>query len=204
MVYGSVRCQQLPYLFILKRKTYQSLDDRVRHRVSIEELRLGLAAVRALGVPPASTITVESSTSAIDSERVTRDGDKRASPLLVSKGGSTLEDDMGALSERRQTSQQDSRQSLLILHDFHTLASLVKSRVVPAGTTRLSRVRVGHEALAEATAEAPEAPERVQLVAARALGAAVAVAASATTATEMNEPNMLRKVVETMSDERVG
>lgn len=69
--------------------------------MSVEELGLGLAAVRALGVPPASTITVESSTSTVDSERVTRDGDKRASPLLVSKGGSALENDMGALSKRR-------------------------------------------------------------------------------------------------------
>jgi hypothetical protein len=100
------------------RTTYQSLDDRVCHRVGVEELGLGLAAVRALGVPPASTITVESSTSTIDSERVARDGDKRASPLLVSKGGSALEDDMGALSKRRQTSQQLSQQSLLIRSTF--------------------------------------------------------------------------------------
>jgi hypothetical protein len=198
--------QRIPLVIVITgdvtRTAYQSLDDGVRHRVSVEELGLGLAAVRALGVPPASTVAVESSTSTIDSERVTRDGDKRASPLLVSKGGSTLEDDMGTLSKRRQTSQQVSLQSLLILHYLHTLASLVKSRVVPAGTTRLSRVRVGHEALADARAEAPEAPERVQLVAATALGAADAVAASATTATEMNEPNILRKVA--MSDERVG
>lgn len=81
--------------------TYESLNDGVRHGVSVEELGLGLAAVRALGVPPASTITVEGSTGAIDSERVTRDGNKRAFPLLVSKGGSALENDVGSLSERR-------------------------------------------------------------------------------------------------------
>jgi hypothetical protein len=81
------------------RMTYQTLDDRVRHGVSVEELGLGLAAVRALGVPPASTITVEGSTSTVDSERVTRDGNKRTLPLLVSKGGSALEDDMGTLSK---------------------------------------------------------------------------------------------------------
>jgi acyl-coenzyme A synthetase/AMP-(fatty) acid ligase len=75
------------------------------------------------------------------------------------------------------------------------LASLVKSRVVPAGTTRLSRVIVAHEDLADATAVAPEAPEKEQVVAALAAGAADAVAASATTATEMIEPNILRKVV---------
>ena len=79
--------------------TYQTLDDRVCHGVGVEELGLGLAAVRTLGVPPACTITIESSTSAIDSERVTRDGNKRTLPLLVSKGGSTLEDDMSSLSD---------------------------------------------------------------------------------------------------------
>ena len=84
---------------VLKGMTYQTLDDRVLHRVSVEELGLGLAAVRALGVPPARTITVESSTGAIDSERVTRDRNKRAIPLLVSEGSSALEDDMGSLSE---------------------------------------------------------------------------------------------------------
>ena len=86
---------------MIVRMTYESLDDGVRHGVSVEELRLGLAAVRALGVPPASTITVEGSTGTIDGERVTRDGDKRTLPLLVSKGGSALEDDVGSLSERR-------------------------------------------------------------------------------------------------------
>ena len=172
--------------------------------MSVEELGLGLATVRALGVPPASTIAVESSTSTVDSERVTRDGDQRTLPLLVSKGGSALEDDMGSLSKRRGTSQQTTQQILLTPHHSRTLASLVKSRVVPAGTTRLSRVIVGHEDLADATAEAPEAPEKEQLVAALAAGAADAVAASATTATEMIEPNILRKVVKTMSDERVG
>lgn len=86
---------------MVMRMTYESLNDGVRHGVSVEELGLSLAAVRALGVPPASTITVEGSTSTIDSERVTRDGNKRAFPLLVSKGGSALENDVGSLSERR-------------------------------------------------------------------------------------------------------
>ena len=73
------------------------------------------------------------------------------------------------------------------------MVSLVRSRVVPAGTTRLSRVMVAQEALADTTAVAPEAPEKEQVVArsARAAGAAAAVAASATTATETNEPNMV-------------
>jgi hypothetical protein len=77
-----------------------------------------------------------------------------------------------------------------------TLVSLVRSRVVPAGTTRLSRVIVAQDFLADATAVVPEAPEKEQVVAARssrAAGAAVAVAASAKTATETNDPNMVRK-----------
>lgn len=36
----------------------QSLDDRVGHRVRVEELGLLLAAVRALGVPPTGTVTI--------------------------------------------------------------------------------------------------------------------------------------------------
>lgn len=63
------------------------------------------------------------------------------------------------------------------------LVSLVKSRVVPAGTTRLSRVIVEHEAFELATAVAPDAPVKVQLEAARSFrGAALVVAASAATA----------------------
>ena len=174
------------------RMTYQTLDNGVGHGVSVEELWLGLAAVRALGVPPASSITIDGSTSTVDSERVTRDGDQRALPLLVSEGGSALEDDMGALLKRRRASQHASQQKLIVIPSL-TLASLVKSRVLPAGTTRLSRVIVGQEDLADATAVAPEAPEKEQVVAALAAGAADAVAASATTATEMIEPNILEE-----------
>lgn len=36
----------------------QSLDDRVRHRVGVEELWLRLSTVRALGVPPTGTVTI--------------------------------------------------------------------------------------------------------------------------------------------------
>ena len=65
---------------------------------------------------------------------------------------------------------------------------------------------VAHEVLADATAVAPEEPENEQVVArsSRAAGAAVAVAASATTAIGSIEPNILRRVVKTMSDKRVG
>jgi hypothetical protein len=65
--------------------------------MSVEELGLSLATVGALGVPPARAIAIESSTGTIDSERITRDGNERARPLLVSKSGCALEDDMRSL-----------------------------------------------------------------------------------------------------------
>ena len=75
--------------------------------MSVEELGLGLAAVGTLGVPPARSITIKSCTSTIDSERVTRDGNERARPLLVSEGGCALEDDVRSLqSEEEQVSKR--------------------------------------------------------------------------------------------------
>lgn len=67
--------------------------------MGVEELGLGLAAVRALGVPPAATIAIESGTSAVDGNVVAGDGDERALPLLVTEGGGALEDDVGSLLE---------------------------------------------------------------------------------------------------------
>lgn len=67
--------------------------------MSVEELGLVLAAVGALGVPPAASIAVESGTSAVDGDVVTGDGDEGTLPLLVTESGSTLEDNVGALLE---------------------------------------------------------------------------------------------------------
>jgi hypothetical protein len=78
-------------------ETYDALDDGVGHLVSVEHLGLGLATVSALGVPPTGSISVESGTSAVDGDVVTRDRDERTLPLLVAEGGGTLEDDVGAL-----------------------------------------------------------------------------------------------------------
>lgn len=89
--------------------TYQTLDNGVGHGVSIEELRLGLAAVGTLGIPPTSTIAVESSAGTIDSERISGDGNERTLPLLVAESGSTLENDMGSLGELSQVESRASR-----------------------------------------------------------------------------------------------
>jgi hypothetical protein len=67
--------------------------------VGVEELGLVLATVRALGVPPAASITIESGTSAVDGDVVAGDGDEGTLPLLVTESGSTLEDNVGTLLE---------------------------------------------------------------------------------------------------------
>lgn len=52
--------------------TYEALHNRVGHGVSVEELGLLLSAVRALGVPPTSSVAIQSGTSSIYGERVAR------------------------------------------------------------------------------------------------------------------------------------
>jgi len=85
--------------------------------VGVEELGLGLATVGALGVPPAGSIAIESGTSAIDGDVVARDGDERALPLLVTEGGGTLEDDVGALREVGQVEGGAGRDSDVVEGD---------------------------------------------------------------------------------------
>jgi hypothetical protein len=66
--------------------------------VSIEELWLGFAAVRALSVPPTGTVTVDDrSGSTSDGDGCSRDGDKRTGPFLVTKGGCAFKDDLKVL-----------------------------------------------------------------------------------------------------------
>ena len=70
--------------------------------MGVEELGLFLAAVGALSVPPAGSVTIESGTSAVDGEGVAGDGDEGTGPLLVTEGGGTLEDNVGTLVETGQ------------------------------------------------------------------------------------------------------
>ena len=79
------------------------LDLGVGHLVGGEELGLGLATVSARAVPPSATLTVNDGTrSTDDGDLVARDGNKRTSPLLVSKGGGSLEGNSGARSQAGQ------------------------------------------------------------------------------------------------------
>jgi hypothetical protein len=109
----SGRCKSWSFVCV----TYETLDDRVGHGVGVEELGLSLAAVGTLGVPPTSSIAIESSTSTVDGERVTRDGNKRARPLLVAEGGSALEHDVCSLSELGQVESRASRNNKAVQSD---------------------------------------------------------------------------------------
>jgi hypothetical protein len=71
------------------------LNDRVGQFVGVEELRLLLAAVSSLSVPPARTISVESgSGGSLDSDGCSGNRDQRTFPFLVAKSGGSLEDDL--------------------------------------------------------------------------------------------------------------
>ena len=75
-------------------------DGRVVQRVGVEELRLGLAAVGSLAVPPAGTATVDDMAgSTVDLDVLTGEADEGTLPLLVTEGGLTLEGDLGAALE---------------------------------------------------------------------------------------------------------
>lgn len=69
--------------------------------MSIEELRLGLAAVAALAVPPAGTATVQNGArGSFDGDVGSRDGDEGAGPFFVAEGGGAFEDDLYSHNQR--------------------------------------------------------------------------------------------------------
>jgi len=94
------------------------LHGRSGQAVGVEELGLGLAAVAALAVPPASTITVEDTAgSTSNGDRSTGDADEGAFPLLVAKGGGTLEDDVGASGQSGEVEGGTSRDGNVVEDD---------------------------------------------------------------------------------------
>ena len=114
--------------------------------MGVEHLGLGLATVGALGVPPTGSISVESGTSAVDGDVVTRDGDKGTLPLLVAEGGGTLEDNVGALlevgqveggaSRNDEVAEGDGRARLLVLDGVGGTAGAAEGAAVGAGIKR--------------------------------------------------------------------
>ena len=88
------------------------------HLVGVEELGLGLATISTLAVPPSAALTVEDGTrSTDDGDLVARDGDKRSTPLLVAKSGSTLEGNGGAGSQVGQIKSGSSRDNSAVDDD---------------------------------------------------------------------------------------
>lgn len=73
----------------------QVLDVRALQLVRVHELGLGLAAVRALAVPPALTLGVDhGARGSSESDALTAEADEGALPLLVAEGGGALEGDL--------------------------------------------------------------------------------------------------------------
>jgi hypothetical protein len=67
-------------------------DGRRLHAVGVEELGLGLSTVRALAIPPLLTGTVDNMAGGTSDLKVAaRHADEGTRPLLVAKGGGTLE-----------------------------------------------------------------------------------------------------------------
>jgi hypothetical protein len=69
--------------------------------VSIEELRLGLATIGTLAVPPALSTTVDGVVGSAGNDNVgAGDTDERPIPLLVAEGGLAVEDDLYTESDQ--------------------------------------------------------------------------------------------------------
>ena len=63
--------------------------------MSVEELRLGLAAVAAFTVPPAGAVTVQDSAGgSFDGDVGSGDGDEGTRPLFVAEGSGAFEDNL--------------------------------------------------------------------------------------------------------------
>lgn len=64
-------------------------------RMSVEELGLGLSTVAALAVPPSRAVAINGvARGTVDDDVASRKGDERSAPLLVAKGGLSLEGDL--------------------------------------------------------------------------------------------------------------
>lgn len=75
----------------------ETSDSRVIQAVCIEELGLGLATVRAPGIPPAGSIAVDDMARfARDVDVLSRQADQRALPFFISEGCLALENDLAS------------------------------------------------------------------------------------------------------------
>ena len=88
---------------------------RSGHAVSIEELGLGLAAIAALAVPPASTVAIQNTASSTgNGDGSTGNADEGSFPLLVAEGSGALENDVGSALQASQVEGGTGRNSNIV------------------------------------------------------------------------------------------
>lgn len=107
----------------------QAGDSRVLDGVDIHELGLGLAAVRALAVPPARALAINHGIlGSGDGEAGTTEADERALPLLVAEGGGTLEGNLGVVGGVREVQGLTGGDLNVLKHDIRALRNALRGR----------------------------------------------------------------------------
>jgi hypothetical protein len=101
--------------------------------VGIEELRLGLAAVDALAIPPTGTIGVDDGAiGCLDGDTGSRDLDERATPLFVAESSGSIKDDLELSQELGQRDASRNEGLYVIMQ--------VRNRCVNRDLTYLSSI----------------------------------------------------------------
>jgi hypothetical protein len=117
-------------------------DGRISQIMSVEELWLRLASVRAFTIPPARAVRVERSTiCALDCDRRPFDLEERAIPLFVFPGGLAFEYNL----LHSLSGFFDLSMPILKMQTVVPSFKSDRSRVVPAGTLIPERTIVEHE-----------------------------------------------------------
>lgn len=99
----------------------QAGDLRVFQLVGVHELRLRLAAVRALAVPPARALTVNHGVfGGGDGDVGPLKADQRTLPFLVAEGGGAFEGDLGAVFDVGHVQRLTGRHLDVLQHDVRT------------------------------------------------------------------------------------
>lgn len=93
------------------------VDLGVGELMSREELGLRDATVSTLSIPVLLTPGVENGTGALNSDLISRYLHKRALPLLVTPGGSTLEDDLGVVLQLAKVQGLSARNRNIVEND---------------------------------------------------------------------------------------
>jgi hypothetical protein len=112
------------------------LHGRSGQAVSVKELGLGLSAVAALTIPPASTVAIKDTASGTgNGDGCTGNTDKRTSPLLVAKGSGALEDDVSSALQPSQVEGSAGRDGDVVEDDSGAGSLRLSGRSSTASTT---------------------------------------------------------------------